>query len=182
MRRDTVEDGGRPSFAGAVIEAFDVPPGADEPFLAAWEAERGGVPAARLHRALRPDVAFRFVEITPVAARGGALYEVVGDDGTLLETQGGVVLIDLVAPPGERFAAGWDAARAGAAAQRGFLGARLYRDLGPAGFPFVGAMGWSSPLMLTRALERPEFRQAREATASARRSALYQVIRDATAR
>jgi hypothetical protein len=105
-----------------------------------------------LYRALRPDVDFRFVSVAE-----GDGYEVVRQDGAP-DTPGGVILIDpFEVPTGEdeAFLAGWDAARAVLAAQRGYLGARLYRATGRADFRFVELARWSSPLMVQRAAARP---------------------------
>jgi heme oxygenase (mycobilin-producing) len=52
-----------------LINAFEVPPDANDAFLAAWEATRQflrdqpGYLATRLHRSLSPDTRFRFVNI-----------------------------------------------------------------------------------------------------------------------
>ena len=104
--------------------------------------------AGVLYRALRPDVAFRFVSVAE-----GEGYEVVREHSAA-DTPGGVVLIDpFEVPAGEddAFLAGWDAARAALAGQQGYLGARLHRAAGPADFRFVELARWSSPLMVQRA-------------------------------
>jgi Antibiotic biosynthesis monooxygenase len=114
------------------------------------EGERAGV----VYRSLRPDVAFRFVSVGE-----GDGYEVVREEGDP-DDAGGVVLIDpFEVPEGEdgEFLAAWDAARATLAQQRGYLGARLHRAAAPARFRFVEVARWSSPLMVSRALERPDF-------------------------
>src|SRR3712207_9555452 len=91
-----------------LINPFEVPTEADEPFIAGWErardflATKNGFTATALHRALRPDAAFRFVNVARVdspqawkdavsdpAFPGGqmpfqghpSLYEVVREDG-----------------------------------------------------------------------------------------------------
>jgi len=104
--------------------------------------------AGVLYRALRPDVDFRFVSVAE-----GDGYEVVREDRAP-DVEGGVVLIDpFEVPAGEddAFLAGWDAARATLAGQRGYLGARLHRATGPADFRFIEVARWSSPLMVARA-------------------------------
>jgi heme oxygenase (mycobilin-producing) len=90
-----------------LINAFEVPEGDDEAFLAGWERQReflgaqDGYLSTRLHRSLSPDADFRFVNVarwesqqafrdatsqpefrtTPVAFRFHAsLYEVVRED------------------------------------------------------------------------------------------------------
>src|SRR3954452_10071442 len=57
-----------------LINAFEVPPEADEPFIAGWErardflAGRDGFSATALHRAWRADAAFRFVHVARLAS------------------------------------------------------------------------------------------------------------------
>jgi heme oxygenase (mycobilin-producing) len=122
--------------------------------IAFHATEPEGEPAGVLYRALRPDVAFRFVSVGE-----GDGYEVVREEGDP-DDAGGVVLIDpFEVPEGEdgAFLAAWDAARATLAQQRGYLGARLHRAAAPARFRFVEVARWSSPLMVSRAFERPEF-------------------------
>jgi heme-degrading monooxygenase HmoA len=192
-------------MAVTLINAFEVPPAADEAFLAGWKrardflAGREGFAATALHRALRPDVDFRFVNVAQVdspdawreavsdpAFPGGempfsahlGLYEVVRHDGEP-DIAGGVVLInafEVTAGDDDRFLAGWDGARDVLAGQQGYLGTRLHRSLGPADFRFVNIARWSSPLMFARALERPEFRHASGALPFPSHPALYQVV------
>jgi heme-degrading monooxygenase HmoA len=188
-----------------LINAFEVPPDTDEAFVAGWERARGFLAArdafraTALHRALRPDVDFRYVGVAevdspqrwkeassdpafpaasmPFPAHPG-LYEVVREDATP-DVDGGVVLINPFEVPdgeGDRFLAGWDRARDALAEQRGYLGTRLHRSLGPADFQFVNVARWSSPLMFARALARPEFQRAAEAMPFPAHPALYQVI------
>ena len=78
----------------------------------------------------------------------------------------------------ERFLAGWDAARELLASQRGYLGTRLHRSLAAASFRFVNVARWSSPLMFSRAVQRPEFQQAAAALTFASHPALYLVVGD----
>jgi hypothetical protein len=114
-------------MAGEVaIEWFDVPPEEDEEFLAAWAAEGGGV----LYRAIRDDVACRFVAVT-----SGDGYELVREDGEA-EGSGGVVLVREWGEPPDL-----------PSGQRGYIGSRLYR--GAEGY--VEVARWSSPLMVFRA-------------------------------
>jgi hypothetical protein len=106
---------------------------------------RGG---ATVYRALREDVAFRFVTIAP-----GDAYEVVHADGDP-DGAGGVVLVEpYEVPPveDERFVTAWREAHAALATRRGYLGGRLYRGLGPAEPRWVEIARWSSPLMVARA-------------------------------
>jgi hypothetical protein len=109
-----------------VIERFDVPPGEDEAFLAAWA--EAGEPGAQLLRALRDDAPHRFVAIAG---------EVVREHGDP-EVEGGVWRVEWTAAE-----TGWG----GLAGRQGFLGARLYRV--PGGY--VEVQRWSSPLMAQRA-------------------------------
>jgi heme oxygenase (mycobilin-producing) len=179
-------------MAVTLISAFEVPPDADEPFIAEWErAATEGFTAPALHRALRADVDFRFVSVARVespeaaAAIPGAnmpfkahpgLYEVVYEDGAP-DGEGGVVLINVFEVPAESdepFVAGWNRARDLLAHQRGYLGTRLHRSP-QADFRFVNIARWSSPLMFSRAVQRPEFAQAAMPFRS--HPGLYQVIR-----
>lgn len=137
-----------------LINAFEVPPEADEPFIAGWErardflAAKDRFTATALHRALRDDAELRFVNVARVESPaawqqaiadpdfpgGGmpfkahsSLYGVVREDGTP-DGAGGVVLInpfEVPADEDERVLAGWDRARDRLAAQRGYLGTRL---------------------------------------------------------
>jgi heme-degrading monooxygenase HmoA len=189
-----------------LISAFEVPPDADEEFIAGWEhardslTQRDGASATALHRALRGDAEFRFVNVALVesaeawrraigdAELPGAtgqfkahsgLYEVVHEDG-VPEGPGGVILINPFEVPtsdDERFLAGWDRARQVLATQRGYLGTRLHRSLAAARFRYVNIARWSSPLMFSRAVQRPELQQAAAAMPFRSHPALYQVVR-----
>jgi heme oxygenase (mycobilin-producing) len=166
-----------------LITAFEVPPDADAAFVSAWTTAD-----AVLYRALRADVDFRFVEIgaadVPPPATGafpahGGLYEVVREDATP-DVEGGVVLInpfEVAAADDERFLAGWDDARGALAGRQGYLGTRLHRAAGAADFRFVDVARWSSPLMVARALQRPDFQRAAEALPFPSHPALYQPVR-----
>jgi hypothetical protein len=111
------------------IELFDVAPGEDEAFLAAWEA--AGAPGVLL-RAVRDDAPVRYVAIAP-----GDDYELVHEEGAVDEP-GGVILIQpSVTQPGAF------------AGHRGYLGMRVYRS--PAHPTDVTVARWSSPLMIQRA-------------------------------
>src|SRR5881628_131525 len=109
-----------------LINPFEVPPGADEAFVAGWRrardflASREGFSATTLHRALRPDAEFRFVH----------------DDGTPDGTEGVILINAFEVPDGEDepFLAGWERAREALASERGYLGTRLHRSAGPAAF------------------------------------------------
>jgi hypothetical protein len=134
------------------ITLFEVGRDADERFLGAWPGE--GV----LYRALREDVAFRFVATTaaPVRtafpARSGE-YEVVHADGEPDGREGVTVInpFEVPADADERFLAGWHAIRRSLSSQRGYLGTRLHRG-DDADLRFVNVARWSSPLMVARAL------------------------------
>jgi hypothetical protein len=117
--------------AGEVaIEFFEVPPDQDEEFLAAWAAEGGGV----LYRAIRDDVACRFVAVTA----GDGDYELVREDGVALQA-GGVVLVHEWREPPQL-----------PTGRRGYIGSRLYRGAER----HIEIAWWSSPLMVFRA-KRP---------------------------
>ncbi len=190
-----------------LINAFEVPAEADEPFIAGWErardflAAKGALSATALHRALREDADLRFVNVgrvesaeawreaiadpafprsqMPFKAHPG-LYEAVHEDGTP-DSAGGVILINAFEVPAqddERFLAGWNQARERLAAQRGYLGTRLHRSLGAADFRFVNVARWSSPLAFAKAVEQPEFQETTAAMPFVTHPALYQVIRE----
>jgi heme-degrading monooxygenase HmoA len=188
-----------------LISAFEVPADEDAAFLASWEqardvlSKREAATLPVLHRALRPDVAFRFVSVARVespkawrqaigdaALPGGTmrfkahsgLYEVIHEDGRP-EDPGGVILINPFEVPAgdeERFLTGWEASRELLATERGYLGTRLHRSLAAASFRFVNIARWSSPLMFSRAVQRPEFQQAAATLTFASHPALYQAV------
>jgi hypothetical protein len=109
------------------IELYDVAPGDDEAFLAAWEAARNdGV----LLRAVRDDAEVRYVSIAP----GDGDYELVHEEGEVDEP-GGVILIAQSATDPGAFAG-----------HRGYLGMRVY-----SGPDDLTVARWSSPLMIQRA-------------------------------
>ena len=158
-------------MTSVAFEAFDVPPDADPAFLADWtEARPAG--GALLCRALRLDVRPRYVAIGRAAGAGpGDPHRLVWEDGAP-EGAGGVLLIEPFAVPAgadERFLAGWTAVRERFAAQRGYLGARLYRGADR----FVAVVRWSSPLMYARTLRQPEVSEAIAALPFPGRPALY---------
>ena len=190
-----------------LITAFEVPPDADEPFVDGWErardllASRDAVRATALHRALRRDIDLRFVEVAsvdspdawrravadpelpagdmPFTAYAG-LYRLVHEDGAP-DGREGVILInpfEVRAEADAGFVAGWDEARAAIAAERGYLGTRLHRSLGPARFRFVEIARWSSPLAFSKAVGQAAFRAPAAGPPFASQPALYQVIRD----
>lgn len=159
------------------ITAFAVPPEADEAFLA-------GRGEGILHRALRSDADFRYVEVghglpeSHFDAHTGD-YELLREVGTP-DVAGGVALIDLFEVPAdqdERFLAAWERLREAVAQQRGYLGTRLHRSLAPADFRFVDITRWSSPLMFARALKLPPVQEAIEAMPFSSHPALYMVVR-----
>jgi heme-degrading monooxygenase HmoA len=156
------------------ITAFDVPPEGDEAFLA-------GCSGAVVHRALRPDVRFRFVAVGPADVGGtGGAYELLWELGTP-DVEGGAVRIELFDVPGdedERFLPSWERLRGALAQQRGYLGTRLYRSMEPAPFRFVDFTRWSSPLMFARAQKLPDVHAAIEAMPYSSHEALYLVVRD----
>jgi heme-degrading monooxygenase HmoA len=144
-----------------LIELFDVPPSAEAEFLTAWRRDRAG---AMLHRALRDDVAVRFVGVTegaPDDSRATS-YEIAEEDGAVDEP-GGVLVIEafeVADAADEQFLPAWHRRREALATLRGYLGTRLYRGVGPADFRFIAIARWSSPLMVHRAGQRPEVQQA----------------------
>lgn len=187
-----------------LINAFEVPPEADEPFVAGWEgareflAAKGGFTTTALHRALRPDADFRFVNVAridspetwrrsladpgfpgaaaPFTAHAG-LYSVVHEDGAPEGTDG-VTLIDAREVPAdadEAFASAWSRARDELATHAGYLGTRLHRSLTDADFRFVTIARWSSPLAFSRAVQRSGLADGGGVPFPSH-SALYQVV------
>jgi heme oxygenase (mycobilin-producing) len=85
--RRRTEDGGL-GFGqpGAAVPAGEVPAGADDRFIAAWEAARDflaaqdGYRSTALHRALSPDAEFRFVNIGRYASTQ-AFQAAIGQPG-----------------------------------------------------------------------------------------------------
>lgn len=191
-----------------LINAFEVPPEADEGFIAGWErardflATKDGFTATALHRALRPDAEFRFVNVAQVDSPqawqqaiadpefpgGGmpfkahpSLYEVVREDESV-DAPERVVLINPFEVPAEAdegFLAGWDRAREMLTEQPGYLGTRLHRSLASdADFRFVNIARWANPGAFAQALQQPAFQQAAAAMPFASHPSLYEVIRD----
>src|SRR4051812_40457119 len=158
-----------------LIDLFEVAPEDDEAFVAEWERVR--LEASVLYRALRADVDFRFVSVAQVGAAELAshpsLYEVVHEEGAPDGSEGVTLVNPFEVPPGDddRFLVGWERARTALADQRGYLGTRLHRSAGAADFRFVNLARWSSPLMFSRATQRPEFREASAGLAYAGRPA-----------
>jgi hypothetical protein len=95
-----------------LINLFEVAPEIDEVFLADWESARAtlagqdGFGAIVLYRALRSDVALRFVDVARVDAEKAAfaghpsLYEIVHEEGAPDGTEG-VTLISPFEVPAE---------------------------------------------------------------------------------
>jgi heme oxygenase (mycobilin-producing) len=144
-----------------LINLFEVPPGADEGFIAGWErardilAAQDGYRSTALHRSLGADAEFRFVNVAewaspaafqaatghpdfpgrdlPFPAHPG-LYQVVAEDPPPGEAPGGVVLINAFEVPPDNdhaFLAAWEASRTFLATQPGYLATRLHRSLSP---------------------------------------------------
>ena len=142
-----------------LINLFEVPAGADEGFVAAWErardflAAQDGYRSTALHQSLAPDAEFRFVNVAewaspaafqaatakpdfpgwdmPFPAHPG-LYAVVREDPPPAEDPGGVVLINAfeVPPDGDNaFLANWEVSRDFLRTQPGYLDTRLHRSL-----------------------------------------------------
>jgi heme-degrading monooxygenase HmoA len=144
-----------------LINLFEVPAGAEEGFIAAWErardflAAQDGYRSTQLHQSLGGETEFRFVNVAewaspaafqaatgqpdfpgramPFPAHPGR-YQVVAEDRPPTDDPGGVVLINAfeVPPDGDdAFLAAWEASRAFLATQPGYLATRLHRSLSP---------------------------------------------------
>jgi hypothetical protein len=137
--------------------------------MAAWRPDG----AATLLRALRTDVALRYV------AMGSGLdapaYELLHEDGAPEDADGVRLIAFFEVPDGgdRRLAEGWERVRALLAARQGYLGSRLYRSTAPADFRFVAVVRWSSPLMYARTLQQPEVTAAAAALPFPFESGLY---------
>ena len=144
-----------------LINLFEVPAGADERFIAAWELARDflqsqeGYRSTELHRSVGPDAEFRFVNVaewaSPAALQGATaqpdfpgrdmpfpshpgLYQVVTEDQPPAEDPGGVVLINAFEVPpdaDDAFVSAWEATRQVLRDQPGYLATRLHRSLSP---------------------------------------------------
>ncbi|HEX8132726.1 MAG TPA: antibiotic biosynthesis monooxygenase family protein, partial [Actinomycetes bacterium] len=144
-----------------LINLFEVPPGADERFVAGWEQARDflkgqdGFLSTELHRSLAADADFRFVNVaqwgSPAAFQAAvsqpafpgrelpfashpALYQVVREDPPPQGDPGGVVLINAfeVPPDGDdALLAAWEQTRQFLRGQPGYLATRLHRSLSP---------------------------------------------------
>jgi NADPH:quinone reductase-like Zn-dependent oxidoreductase/heme-degrading monooxygenase HmoA len=149
------------SGAVVLINLFEVPAGADEQFVAAWErardflAAQDGYRSTELHQSLGPDVEFRFVNVAEWASAAAfqaataqpdfpgrevpfpahpALYQVVAEDPPPTGDPGGVVLVNAfeVPPDGEgAFLGAWEQTRRFLRDQPGYLATRLHRSLSP---------------------------------------------------
>jgi heme-degrading monooxygenase HmoA len=144
-----------------LINAFEVPPGADEEFLHAWECARDflctqpGYISTALHQSITPQADFRFINVAQWAsveefraatgqlgARGvtipyrphPSLYEVVREDEPTATSESAVVLINPFEVPAgadEEFIASWEAAPDYLRGQPGYLHTRLHRSILP---------------------------------------------------
>ena len=190
-----------------LISAFEVPPDADATFISAWEqarellSQREGAALPALHRALRSDAEFRFVNVarveSPKAWRqaigdtelpGGTmrfkahsgLYEVLHEDGIPEASGRGHPHQPVRSARGRRGAlpSRWDHARELLATQRGYLGTRLHRSLAAASFRFINIARWSSPLMFSKAVAAARVPDRGPGDDVRSHPALYQVICD----
>jgi heme oxygenase (mycobilin-producing) len=144
-----------------LINAFEVPAGADDQFVAHWMRARdalsnkAGYVDTKLHRSLAPGARFRFVNIGrwvslqafqegtrdagvsakgfPFAAHPG-LYEVIASTERLTAPRTSVTLINpFEVPTGQdvEFIAGWERANDHLSKQPGYLSTSLHRNVGP---------------------------------------------------
>jgi heme oxygenase (mycobilin-producing) len=144
-----------------LINAFEVPAGADEQFVAHWMRARdalsskAGYVDTKLHRSLSPGARFRFINIGrwaslqafqdgtrnagvsskgfPFAAHPG-LYEVIASSERLTAPRTSVTLINpFEVPPGQddAFIAGWGRANDLLSQRPGYLATSLHRSVGP---------------------------------------------------
>jgi heme oxygenase (mycobilin-producing) len=190
-----------------LINLFEVPAGADEGFITAWERARDflqaqdGYRSTALHKSLGPDAEFRFVNLaewaSPAAFQaataqpdfsGGqmpfpahpGLYRVVTEDPPIGDP-GGVVLINAfeVPPDGdESFLAAWEQTRQFLRTRPGYLGTRLHSSISPdADFRFVNVGRYESPQAFQAAVGQPGFRQVAAGIQHRAHPGLYEVVR-----
>ena len=144
-----------------LINLFEVPTGADEQFIAAWEhardflAGQDGYRSTELHQSLGPDAEFRFVNVAEwglpgrlpgshhqarlprpghALPRPSALYQLVTEDPPPTGDPAGVVLINAFEVPldgDDAFLAAWERTRVFLRDQPGYLATRLHRSLSP---------------------------------------------------
>jgi len=142
-----------------LINLFEVPTGADEGFIAAWERARDflaaqeGYRSTALHQSLGPDAEFRFVNVAEWASAAAfqaatgqpdfpgrdmpfpaypGLYQVVAEDRPPAGDPGGVVLINAFEVPADgddAFVAAWEQTRQFLRDQPGYLATWLHRSL-----------------------------------------------------
>lgn len=191
-----------------LINLFEVPVAADERFLASWERARDflagqdGYLTTELHRGLRPDAGFRFVNVAAWQSAAAfqtainqpgfpgrelpfpshpSLYQVVREDPPPADDPGGVVLINAFEVPvdgDETFLASWERTRGVLREQPGYLATRLHRSLSPeAAFRFVNIARYTSPQAFRAAIGQPGFREAAAAIPYRAHPGLYEVIR-----
>jgi heme-degrading monooxygenase HmoA len=149
-----------------LIEFFEVPPDADEAFLVDWQRERGSS-GATLYRAIRPETPVRFVSVA-----AGDSHQLVHEDGDF--DGPGVIEITTSTAADAEFLPAWERRHEIELGRRGYLGARLYRSVAPADMRFVAIARWSSPLMVFRTAQQPDF----QAWPFASEGALYTVMAD----
>ena len=147
-----------------LIDLFEVAPQADAAFLADWESER--VASAVLYRALRADVDFRFVAVTPVVdgsprtrplrGRRTRRARPTGPRASRSSTPSRCPTARTSASSPAGSAPAPRSPTSAATSARAFTAASARADL-----RFVNLARWSSPLMFARATQRPAFRDGR---------------------
>jgi heme-degrading monooxygenase HmoA len=195
------------SSTAILINAFEVPPEADAAFLAGWERARDFLRSRQvaggtaLHRSLRPDADFRFVNVAEIESAEAwqaairhpdfpgrdmpftahlALYRVVHQEGPDGADRAAVLINPFEVPSGDEdlFVKGWQEAGDYMRTRPGFLGTRLHQSLSPqADFAFVNIARWESPQAFLAATSNPQFREATSAIPYRSHPALYEVVR-----
>jgi hypothetical protein len=128
-----------------------------------------------LYRALREDVALRFVAVAHAEFAGAEAYEVVHEDGDVDGAGGAVLVTPFELPAGgeDELLAHWSRLRELFAPRQGYLGSRLLHGAGPARFRYVAIVRWSSPLMYARTLREPAVEEVLAAQPFPGEPALY---------
>jgi heme oxygenase (mycobilin-producing) len=195
------------SAGGILINPFEVPPEAEDAFLAGWERARDFLRSRQvagdtaLHRSLRPDADFRFVNVARIESvetwraaiqspdfpgrdmpfkAHPSLYRVVHQEGPDGDERPAVLINPFEVPAGEEdlFFKEWQRAGDFMRTRPGFLGTRLHQSLTPqADFAFVNLALWESPQAFLAAIGDPGFREATGSMPYRAHPALYEVVR-----
>ncbi|MEA2359184.1 MAG: hypothetical protein QOI62_2444 [Solirubrobacteraceae bacterium] len=183
-----------------LICPFEVSSEDDGDFLAGWQLARDfiagqdGHVSTTLHRSLRGDAEFRFVDVSPFRsarewratnthpdfprprsfASHPCLYEVAREDHRAPGPEASVLIdaVEVADADDPAFLAAWEGARAMLRSCPGYLGARLHRSvMAEADFRFVDVAWWETPEAFAAAAV------GRDLAGTRSHAALYEVVR-----